>query len=266
MQNDHYLMRGRRKALQIFFLLAFAFFCLTPLGAQAEEKEWSIVRIGTEGAYPPFNVLNPDGSLTGFDIAIAHALCAQMKVKCVLSVQEWEGMIPALLSGKFDAVIASMEPTEERRKKIDFTDPYYISPIAVVVPKDSPLMKLDLKALEGLRIGVQASTSHAEFVRTRLKKAKLKLYPTAEEYKLDIENGRLDAVIDSRIVIAYWLSHQENPCCRILGLLSEGEETVDVSIALRKEDIKLKQMFNEALSELKKDGRYERLRKEHLSF
>ncbi len=87
-------------------------------------KEWKEVRIGVEGAYPPFSWTEPSGEVIGFDIDIANALCEEMKVKCTLVKQDWDGIIPALLSRKFDAIIATMDITEERKKKVDFTQKY----------------------------------------------------------------------------------------------------------------------------------------------
>ncbi len=84
----------------------------------------------------PFNYMSPDGKLEGFDLDIANALCEAMEAKCTIVANDWDGMIPGLQANKFDAVIASMAITEEREKQIAFSERYYTTPLAVVVPKD----------------------------------------------------------------------------------------------------------------------------------
>ena len=128
--------------------------------AMAQEK----IKIGTEGAYPPFNTVTADGKLVGFDIDIANALCAQMKVECEIVTQDWDGIIPALQAKKFDAIIASMSITEERKKQVAFTNKYYTTPLALVALKDSDLAATDPAALAGKTVGAQASTTQAVWV------------------------------------------------------------------------------------------------------
>src|SRR3546814_11487332 len=96
--------------------------------------DWKKVRIGVEGAYPPFSEVTPDGKLVGFDIDIANALCEEMKVECELITQDWDGIIPALQARKYDAIIASMPITDERKEKVDFTNQYNTT-TAKFVPK-----------------------------------------------------------------------------------------------------------------------------------
>ncbi len=145
-------------------LLASAAVATALVAGPAIAKDWKEVRIGTEGEYPPFNTLTSDGKLEGFDIDIAKALCAEMKVTCTFVTQDWEGMIPALQADKYDAIIASMSITDERKQEVAFTNKYYNTPPALVVPKDSDLSEATAESLPGKTIGAQPSTTFANYV------------------------------------------------------------------------------------------------------
>ena len=224
--------------------------------------------IGTEGAYPPFNNLESDGSLTGFDIDIAKALCEEMKAECTFVTQDWDGIIPALISKKFDAIIASMSITAERKEKVDFTNKYYNTPPAIVVPKDSPITEATEDAFDGKTLGAQSATTHSNYAEAHLKKSELKLYPTSEEYKLDIANGRIDGVIDDVVVLSEWLKTADGGCCKLLGVLPidpviNGE---GAGIAVRKGDDALREKFNAAIDAIRKNGKYKEIHDKYFPF
>lgn len=232
-------------------------------GAQAADK----VRIGTEGAYPPFNELTSDGKLVGFDIDMANALCAAMKVECEFVVQDWDGMIPALIAGKFDAVIASMSITEDRLKKVDFSKKYYNTPPAIAVPKDSKLSgKLD--ELKGAIIGAQSSTTHSDYAEKKLSGIDLKLYPTPDEYKLDLEAGRLDGVVDDIVVLSEWVKSDKGACCKILTPLTPDPKIngEGAGVAVRKGETELADKFTAAIAAIRKSGKYEEINKKYFDF
>ena len=224
--------------------------------------------IGTEGAYPPFNNLESDGTLTGFDVDIAKALCEEMKAECTFVTQDWDGIIPALIAKKFDAIIASMSITEERKQQVDFSKKYYNTPPAIAVPKDSELTEATEAALAGKIIGAQASTTHSNYAEAHMKESEIKLYPTADEYKLDVANGRVDAVVDDVVVLSEWLKTEDGACCKLLGTLPidpviNGE---GAGIAVRKGETELADKFTAAIAAIRESGKYQEINAKYFAF
>jgi polar amino acid transport system substrate-binding protein len=236
--------------------------------AFAQAKDWTTVRIGVDATYPPFEFTGPDGKIQGFSIDIANALCERMKVKCEYTNQAWDGIIPALQANKFDAIVSSMSITEERKKLVDFTDKYYNTPPAVVVPKDSDLKGITPEDLAGKAIGAQGSTTHANWIQEKLPDSELRAYPSPDEYKLDLANGRIDAAVDDVTVLQTWLDTPEGACCRILGTITPDPviHGPGAGIAVRKEDTDLRDMFNKALKEIREDGTYKAINDKHFKF
>ena len=246
-------------------LLAAASIAAISLFSGAASAQDKLV-IGTEGAYPPFNNLEADGTLTGFDIDIAKALCVQMKTECTFVTNDWDGIIPALQSKKFDAIVASMSITPERLEKVDFTNKYYNTPPAIAVPKDSPIKSVD--DLKGKTLGAQGSTTHANYTEKHMPDSELKLYPTADEYKLDITNGRIDGVVDDIVVLSEWVKSDAGACCKILTALPVDVEIngKGAGIAIRKGDTALAEKFNTAIAAIRANGEYKKINDKYFDF
>ncbi|WP_306049329.1 ABC transporter substrate-binding protein [Oceaniradius stylonematis] len=248
-------------------ILAAATTLALSVGA-AQAQDAMQIKIGTEGAYPPFNNLEADGSLVGFDIDIAKALCEEMGAECEFVTQDWDGIIPALVAGKFDAIIASMSITEERKQTVDFTEKYYNTPPAIAVPKDSDITAATDEGLAGRTIGAQSATTHSNYAEEKLSSADLRLYPTPDEYKLDIASGRIDAVIDDVVVLSEWLATDEGQCCKILDTLTP-EPVINgegAGIAIRKGEDELREAFNAAIQAIRANGVYEQINNKYFEF
>jgi polar amino acid transport system substrate-binding protein len=237
-------------------------------GAQAQTKEWKTIRIGTEGAYPPFNNLNAKGELEGFEIDYAKMLCEKMKVTCTFVAQDWDGIIPALLANKYDVIIAGMNATDERRKKVDFTHIYTRVPPAFIASKKVTSTDVSPAALKGKTIGTQSSTIHANFLEKNYKDSTIKVYPTQEEANLDLANGRLDYILADKVALLDFVKGQGKDCCKLVAdverdpvIYGEG-----VAMAVRKEDTALRDLWNKAIDESMKDGSYKKVEAKWFDF
>ena len=248
------------------FLLASSLIALATSTASA--KEWKSVKIGVEGAYPPFSMMSPDGNLEGFDIDITHALCAAMEVKCTLVAQDWDGIIPALLTRKYDAIVASMSITEERKRKVDFTNKYYQIPSQFVALKGHSF-NFDEDGLQGKTIGVQRATTHDRYVSDNFNGVNIKRYGSQDEAFLDFKAGRVDLVMNNVPAIQKGLLEKDGgdkfnfvgPQVSNAKWFGEG-----VGIALRKNTPELKNKLNKAIQTIRDNGEYQKIQAKYFSF
>lgn len=241
----------------------FAGACALVIAASTAQAE--TLKIATEGAYPPFNYVDSNNQLHGFDVDIANALCERMKVECQIVAQDWEGIIPALLAKKYDAVVASMIATDERKKKIAFSNHYYRTPLSVAVPKDSDITDAQTN-FKGRTVGAQASSTQAIYAEDHYGPAgaDVKFYPTLDEANSDLAAGRVDGVIADKFPLLAWAESTGKDCCKIIG--DVNGTTADASIAVRKEDNALRERLNKALDEIVADGTYKKISSRYFAF
>ncbi|WP_249937316.1 ABC transporter substrate-binding protein [Roseateles sp. DAIF2] len=236
---------------------------------QAQAPEWKKIRIGVEGAYPPFSEVGPDGKLKGFEIDYALALCAEIKAECTLVQQEFDGLIPALQARKIDAIIASVSITDERKKTIAFSAPYYSTPARLAAKADA---KLDISpaGLKGKKVGVQRATIHEKFAADTFKGAEIVRYATQDQVFLDLKSGRLDATVAD--MVATDLGFLKTPAGK--GFAFIGPSYTDpkyfgagVGVGLRKADEKtLAKKFNDAIGALKSNGTFKKLNDKYFEY
>ena len=236
-------------------------------GVQADE--WKKIRIGVEGAYPPFSSITESGKLVGFDIDIALELCKTMGAECSLVPQDWDGIIPALLARKYDAIVASMSITEERQKKVAFTDKYYSTPAKFVRKKGSGI-EITKAGLAGKSVGVQRATTHDNFITGEFgESVTIKRYGTQDEAYLDAVAGRLDLLLaDSVAMDDGFLSTEQGADFEFVGpgytdpkYFGEG-----AAIAVRKKDTDLAEKFNAAIKTIRANGKYKAINDKYFDF
>ncbi|WP_377707572.1 transporter substrate-binding domain-containing protein [Pseudomonas protegens] len=244
-------------------VVRFASACALVFAASAAQAE--TLKIATEGAYPPFNYVDSNNQLHGFDVDIANALCKQMQVECQIVAQDWEGIIPALLAKKYDAVVASMIATDERKKKIAFSNHYYRTPLSVAVAKDSDITDAQTN-FKGRTVGAQASSTQAIYAEDHYGPAgaDVKFYPTLDEANSDLAAGRVDGVIADKFPLLAWAESTGKDCCKIIG--DVNGTTADASIAVRKEDNALRERLNKALDAIVADGTYKQISSRYFAF
>jgi lysine-arginine-ornithine-binding protein len=225
-------------------------------GAQAQDT----IKVATEGAYPPFNGKDASGELFGFDLDIAKALCEELKAKCEIVAQDWDGIIPGLEAKKYDMIAASMSITDERKQKVDFTNPYYSNYLRLMAKKGSGLTGAD--GLAGKTVGAQRATVAATWLEDKLgRRSTVKLYDTQTAAYSDLEAGRLDALVSDVYPAFDWL--KDKPGFEFVGDKIDIEDKI--GIAVRKGD-PLREKLNKALTTIRSNGTYAKLNAKYFPF
>ena len=246
------------------------------------------IKIGTEGAYPPWNSKDAAGNLIGFEVELANELCKIMKHNCTIVEQDWDGMIPALVSRKFDAIMAGMSITDERKKTINFSQGYADEVASLAVMKGSKneglktLSAINLtdisadeqatldtltKAFKGKTIGVQTATIHQNFLDSGLMgKVKVRTYKTQDEVNLDLAAGRIDAALAAAVAFTDYAEKSGKAVVLTGPTFAGGDFGNGVGVGIRKGDSELLNDFNAAIDKARDEGIISRLAIKHFGF
>ena len=248
--------------------VAFAAALLASVSAMASEP--TPLRIATEGSYPPFNYLDAANQLQGFEIEIGRALCERIGVPCTFVTEDWERLISGLENRRFDAVMASLEITQDRLRRVAFGKPYYRTPAVFMGRKGESLSAPDPATLRTLRIGAMAGTPYAAWLEARVgTEGDIRLYASQDEASLDLALDRIDLVLGDKIALQEWLKRgKEADCCAFVADAPRDPEHFGegYGVALRKDDAALRQRFDAALAAIVADGTYDRIRAAYFPF
>ena len=227
------------------------------------------LRVAVEGADPPFNYIDKDGKLAGFDVDIAEALCAQLRMRCELVRQDWDGMVPGLLLGKYDAIVSSMAITDARRQVMSFAGPYYGSIPARFIARKGLALEATPEGLADKRVGVQRATIQEKLLRALFPETVPALYDSQAEMDADLEKGNIDLAFADQVSLdSGFLNSDAGKDFAFVGppVTDPAIEGVGAGIALRQEDGDLLAALNRALAALRAAGIYKKLNDKYFDF
>jgi polar amino acid transport system substrate-binding protein len=249
----------RRAVLAVLVLVGSA--------AGAAAADWSTIRIGTEGAYKPFNYYDAAGRLTGLDVDVVQALCDRLKARCVFVAMQYDGLLPALLDGKIDAVATGWAMTEKRRKVVDFTDKYYTRYVRFMACSGQDVPDIGPAALKGTVIGTQSGTANDDYLAATYTGSALRRYKSMDDAYIDLAAGRIDLVLSSEASSYDFISSEAGKDCKLVGPRPAGKAFgLTVGIGLRKADTDLRDELNGALKAIIADGTYDAIVKKYFPF
>nr|WP_247876804.1 ABC transporter substrate-binding protein [Ochrobactrum sp. CM-21-5] len=234
----------------------FSFYVL-PANADDLEKirKTGELSIAMSGQYPPFNFVNDNNEVVGFDAAIGSAIAERMGVKARIVTTPFDGIIAGVLANKYDTVIGSTAITPERQKAVDFVGPYYHAGRTIIVKENSPIQALE--DLKGKTVGVILGDTHDKWARAQ-GDFNIRTYKALPELLLELDASRIDAIVMDRIPVMVAIKETGQKIRRLDTPDIEGGD-VSVGIAIRKNNPDLKAAMQAALDAIMADGTYEKI-------
>jgi polar amino acid transport system substrate-binding protein len=217
------------------------------------------IRFLTDVDYPPFNYAGPDGNPAGFNVDLARLICEEIKVGCTIQARSFNTLLDALNDNRGDAVIASIGPSADTRRRADFTDPYYRTPARFVARLDSAINEVLPERLEGKKIAVIAGTAHEAYLKAMFTEAQVRSYPSAEAAREALRNKEVDLLFADGIALAFWLNGADSAgCCTFRGgpFLESRFFGEGVGIAVKRDNDLLRHTLDWALFQLWEKGAF----------
>lgn len=237
-------------------------------GASTEQARRVVLRFVTEGDFPPFNYLDSDGSLTGFNVDIARAICLEANTACDIKVRPWEEQFPSLKSGEADAAISSHRITWRGVREVEFSDRYLHTPGHFAGKRDGVPVETTPEQLEGRKIAVAKGTAHEAFLKEFFNSSAIRTFDSIEAAREAIADGKVDYLFDDAIGLSLWVNGTNSrQCCELKGgpFLEPKYFGDGIAIALPKGDAALKSMIDDALARVRESGRYDEIVQRYFS-
>lgn len=250
-------------------MLFIAAATMAAFDAPLAQEQQATIRIAVEGKFPPFNYLDSNGALQGFDVEVAQALCTAMQAQCQLVVQVWDDMIPGLLDSKYDAIVSSMSMSAERREQVAFTARYYDSPTIFITSKTSPMTEFTPEQLAGKRLGVTLATAQEAYAKHFYGDASIVVFAESPDLYQGLADGKVDVILEDKLAAYDWLTNTKAGACCEFRSADIKDPTYfgdGAGIALRKEDTALLEKFDAALAAISADGTYNMINAKYFPF
>ena len=218
-----------------------------------------LIRFMTEDDYPPFHFTLPDGTLTGFNVDLARAICEELQVACTVQARRWDTLISSLDENRGDAIIASMQINNETRKHVAFTAPYYLTPGRFATVRSSPITQAIPEALAGHTIGVVGNSAHRAFLETFFAKSDIRTFDSPQALRAALRNGEIETIFGDANALSFWLNGTDAAgCCMFRGgaFLDPNFFGEGVGIAVRSGNGNLRRVLDYALAKLAGRGVY----------